>query len=399
MNPMQPSSLVARVIPPQIHLTLVAILLFAEIVYSSRLHMLFPYLNSQPLVLGLIFAISGIYAALTWIDGFASQIISFLIATSVVAGAVYNSEQVTNLPNKLSTAFQFAPLFTFGVFFALERVALAEATMRMVVISTTIYVCSYLIVVLLFMSELMPALYLRPILLTDVERGDRIFVYAGAAAFAWYYWFGRALQERTLWSMILATFCGVAILLTLSRLFISCVVLMTALFVLRFSTSAIRKIALMILGSSTLLYTFGFIDVSFNPFSAFSADSSGGARAIEYDLARHLLFNSPLLGIGVHQSSYELGFVTGNYFFASADLGPLGVWLDFGALGLCLFFAASYVSCQPIMSIPQRFGWPLFLTGSMLTAYGCIAPNLFSQGGALYFAMIFGFSAARTGTK
>lgn len=70
--------------------------------------------------------------------------------------------------------------------------------------------------------------------------------------------------------------------------------------------------------------------------------------------------------------------------------GADGVWFEFGLIGLILYLVILWRRSTPQRSLPMNYGWPLFLTGTMLTAYGWMTPLAIAPGGATMTGLIFG---------
>lgn len=77
----------------------------------------------------------------------------------------------------------------------------------------------------------------------------------------------------------------------------------------------------------------------FNPFSLIAGDSSGNARALQFDTANPVFWRTPVLGIGLPNQSGDLDAVfTGTVYVA--DLGYFGDMLGTGFVGILLILFA-----------------------------------------------------------
>jgi hypothetical protein len=139
----------------------------------------------------------------------------------------------------------------------------------------------------------------------------------------------------------------------------------------------------------TAYYLYGFLDHSWNPFAVVASDTSGNFRYLEYEIARYFLMENPISGVGIAVTNTDTQWLTGNRFFAASDLGTIGVWWDFGLVGLSAFLLASWLVCNP-SNYGQNNGQILTLTSCSLVLYGTIAPIIFYPGGATYFAFALG---------
>lgn len=113
---------------------------------------------------------------------------------------------------------------------------------------------------------------------------------------------------------------------------------------------------------------------SFIPFDQFAADSSGAYRAMEYDIIRRWIWMDSFWGFGVEPDWEMTKSFLGDYMIFSSDLGPLGVWFDLGLIGLGIYYCLLWKCPKPLRFLSPDYGWPLLLAGSLMTAYGCMAP-------------------------
>ena len=381
----------ARRIPTCVHKVAVASLFVVDTIFSARLHRIVDNWAIQPLLLSTFLIVVLFYTGLIWIERAVLPLLLTMIGAGLFVFAVINFSLISGFPISLTTAFQFVPIMTFGVFFIMSRYNLGDYAMRVLLICATTYTVLYVLLGAFYVMNFLPQALLQPLLSVDAERGERLYCHSTMSAFAWFYWLHNFRLERNAMAAILSGLCFLAIVLTLSRVFIMCVSLITLLYMVRAPAPMIRYISLCILGGTSATFLYGFANLSYNPFAALSGDSSGGARAISYDLARSFLLENPLLGVGVNATDYEMNFVTGNAYFFPSDLGSLGIWFNFGLLGFFLFMVVAYQACKPILTIASRYSLALFLTGSMLAMNGCISPNLVVGSGAIYGAVLIGF--------
>lgn len=242
---------------------------------------------------------------------------------------------------------------------------------------------------MLYQFNIVNRVFFAPLILEDIERGERLFNYTGAAAFAWFIYLYRFKTTFQTKSFVYLMICGASIYLTQSRVFILFVILVSMLYVLNLSTSTMRRMILSVIFIVSIPTFYAVFDTNFNPYSWFSSDTSGFARSLEYDTARQLIREHWFFGVGIAPGSEELEAVTGSKTFAAGDLGAFGIWYDWGLIGLALFGIASWICCMPIKGMGTDT-WPLFLTGCLIAGYGCSAPIVFYPAGATFFAVLLG---------
>ncbi|MBQ0820533.1 hypothetical protein KBI52_09995 [Microvirga sp. HBU67558] len=376
--------------PLWIHKSAVWVLLVADVIFTSRLNRIIDNPNSQPALLGIFLLSFLIYTGVILINGRALIALGAFAAAVLIVFQVMLFSNVTGMPSPITTALQFFPVLSFTVFFSLANSELRQYTCRTYYYISQLYVFIYLLASICYIFNILPTNILRSLVLTDVERGERLFFYPAAMALCWFFSLSSVRRNISATSITLLAINGIANVLTLSRVYLLCLLAISLVYIATSERRIIRFLSLSALFLTSAVLVYGIIDTRWNPFELFSGDSSGGARALEYRTAQHFLRLYPIAGIGIEPSSYEVGFLTGNYYFAAGDLGAVGVWWNFGLCGLLLFLVASIISCQPIRNLDTKFQWPFFLTGCLIAAYGSIAPVIFAAGGSTFFALIFG---------
>ena len=185
--------------------------------------------------------------------------------------------------------------------------------------------------------------------------------------------------------------CGLAIGLTLSRVYIACTVVISALWIARFQLSTVRTVCLAVLWVATLTYIYGLLEPTWNPFMLFAGDTSGSIRADEYEITRYFIQQDYLWGAGIPSVQADVKSLTGNLYFAAGDLGTFGVWMDLGIFGLCFFMIGSHIVCHVIKQVEDRFRPALVLTGCLYTSYACISPQILYSTGGTFFALMLAY--------
>ncbi len=372
----------------QFHKVTIHLLLIFDVIFSSRMNrILGDWL--QPVVLSSSAAIVLYFAVLAFISGYVWQLLLLMGSLWLVMHQLQQSSTITSLPYVPNLGFMFTFTMTFAVYFMVSKLQLRAYLVRTLAFYATIYAVSYTIVAVLYSVGALPHQVFEPLILSDIERGDRLFAYSAASAFAWLYWLEMRGKSPFMGNIMLAL-CGIGIILTLSRYFIICVALITLLRMASVSQRNIGRFCFVILSIAAVVYLYGLVNVDWNPFSGFSGDSSGDTRIKEYDAARFALLAHPLFGFGLTADDKAVSAVVGDLFFSSGDIGIIGIWWDFGLIGIVLFMIGSYICCKPISGLSSDLAGPLFLTGCMMVLYNAVAPIIFYAGGSNYFCIILG---------
>lgn len=312
------------------------------------------------------------------------------LATMLLINQLFVFSDLSKALVSFNAIFQFIWLVTFVIFFVMSRDGHRQYIVETLFFYATIYTVAYSFVALCYQAGILSQDFLKPLIMEDLERGQRLFNYSSATAFAWFGWLCRARYRPNLTTISMVMICGLSVYLTLSRVFILFLVIISFAFLFRLALVYVKVICLSALWSLSAISLYGFFDGSWNPFELFAGDSSGSFRMMEYNVARYLLWQNPLFGLGIAPTAADAWRLINQEFFAAGDLGVIGVWFDFGLIGLLLFFIGSHICCRHISGVSQGYALPLRLTGCLLAGYGCIAPVIFYAAGATYFAVLLG---------
>ncbi|PSC03132.1 hypothetical protein SLNSH_20600 [Alsobacter soli] len=377
--------------PLAIHRIVLHLLIIAELVFSSRLYLAFLPSFAQRLILALILLTSAGYTALALARGYFAAAFVQLVCLALIITQMLVFEGNTSLPVEWNGIGQYLTISLFVPIFMLCNYGLADRFMDVFGRYTTIYALLYVPFVLLHNFNLIPMQIVQPILSNDVERGDRLFAHSGALLYAWFLILGRLRFGFTFGRAIIVPMCLLALLLTVSRVYLTCAGVITVFFLARVPYSLTRVICLLALGTASAVLLYGALDPTWNPFAGYlDSDTSGRGRMLEYQVAQVLVQRSPIFGYGLPSSGDQAGFVTGLTFFAGNDLGAFGVYMDLGIIGLVLYFAASVLATQRLELPSEPFRSALFYAGCTLALDGCLSPMLFIPGGTIIFAVILG---------
>jgi hypothetical protein len=381
-----------------LHRGLTHLLLIADLLFASRLYRVLGATLMQPLVLGLCAATIIFYCVYATARG---RIVIPLIAIGYVV-LIFNQLSVFAeklwLPINTNAFFQFIWVLSFVPFAGICLSGGRTYLLRCVAGYGTFYCAFFAIASILQMAGALPGQVLEAIVSSDIERGQRVFLYAGLACFAYFYWLVQLRTRQTFWTVFFFGLCALASLLSLSRVYLLILFCLTIVFIFRPKPSAISIAGRILLFGGSAFVMSGLVYTHFNPFDLFAHDSSGSYRAMEYVLVRERLQMDPFWGFGLSPEPELSTALLRKFQVFPSDLGPVGVWFDFGLIGLVLYFLILWVCSRPPRSLPFEHGWPLFLTGSVMTAYGCISPLATSPGGATITGLILavGFTARAT---
>ncbi len=293
------------------------------------------------------------------------------------------------LPVNTNAFFQYIWVMSFVPFAGVCLAGGRTYLLKCVIGYGTGYCCLYALVSMMQMAGVLPARILAE-LVSDLDfRGARIFLYSGLAALTYFYWLVQIRTRITWVSLSFFLICALASLLSLSRVYLLVIFCLSLVFMISPKPALLRFSAATVLGVGTAFVLSGMAIPSFNPFDLFASDVSGAYRALEYEVMRDRIFADPLWGFGMAPTADASKPFLGAYLIFPVDVGSVGVWFEFGLIGLILYLVILWRCSTPQRSLPMKYGWPLFLTGTMLTAYGWMAPLAIAPGGATMTGLIF----------
>ncbi len=372
-----------------LHRVLIHVLLICDLLFASRIYQAIG-IFLQPLILGSCAAIIIFYCAYTAIRG---HILIPLMALGYVA-LVMNQLAVFAdklwLPVNTNAFFQYIWVMSFVPFAGICLAGGRTYLLKCVIGYGTGYCCFYALASMMQMVGVLPGKILAG-LVSDLDfRGARIFLYSGLAALTYFYWLVQ-IRTRVTWvSLSFFLICTLASLLSLSRVYLLVLFCLSVVFIFSPRPALLRFSAASVLAVGTAFVLSGMVIPSFNPFDLFAGDVSGAYRALEYEVMRDRIFADPLWGFGMSPTAEASKPFLGSYLIFPGDVGSVGVWFEFGFIGLILYLVILWRCSTPQRSLSMKYGWPLFLTGTMLTAYGWMAPLAIAPGGATMTGLIFG---------
>lgn len=376
-----------------LHRFLIHVLLICDILYSARINRIIGGF-AQPAILGAAAAIIIFYMAYLLARGRVLPVALGVAFAILVFNQIGVFAARAAIAYQVNVFFQFLWLMAFIPFCAWSLAGHQRYLLRWVILYSTAYCCFYVLMSIGQITGAIPYSILSAIISDQDERGARVFLYAAVAAIAYFYWLYRIMKRVTYTSLFYFLTTALASALSLSRVYLLIILCLSVLYFLFSRTWHIALAARVIFLTVTAYIMFGFIDLSFNPFAPFATDMSGAYRAYEYNVVRHVILREPLFGFGVPPDLKFTRPFLGEQDIFPSDLGAIGVWFDLGIGGFLVFLFLMWVCSRPLRSLEERYGWPLFLSGCMSTAYGAIAPTAMA-GGATLTALIFGLAVSR----
>lgn len=381
-----------------IHRPLMHAFIFIDTFFGSRLYRAIGD-NLQPAILGVITLIIVVYIAISFsrLKLFTPYLSMAVMGT--IGLQLYIFSQLAYSSININAGFQYVSVASFVVFFVLSLDNQREYMVRTYIVYATCYSFIYTMISMMMIVGVSPLSGVSGLILTDSERGGRLFIYGTAAAFAYFYWLQKAKHNPDRKNVFMALMTFAAIVLSQSRVFGLVIVVISVLYIVLKQPRKISYVCLAAFWSVLIINLYGLIDPSWNPYSFFEGDSSGTFRMLEYNVARTLISDNVWFGVGIAANAKDAWFFIGQDFFSANDLGSIGVWIDWGLLGFIFFIICTHVICKPLFSVRTDYSVALFLTGCMLVATATISPSIMYPGGSVTFAMILGFHLDRRNLK
>lgn len=320
-------------------------------------------------------------------------IFTFVLALLISAQLLYSLN--FGQPSALGA---LAPHLAFGaiVVFSEARVPIqdiAKAAFRVTVL--------YLLLYAVFHDQFLSLMYASTDYINTEGPGRRLTLPLSYVAFAAAYSISTMSVSRKSWP-----FLGAALVLVLYCLWLANSRAFNLVFTIGILISLIaplRRRLRLVFGGLTIAImalTCLMVPTNINPFRALDFDTSGHFRVVEYQIAREILREHPIAGLGI-QSSLKRD--TAIYVrdpdganpwdiitLYPGDVGAVGLWLNFGLHGLLLALYGTWLcfSFRASPNMPARIAETLRTTGSVIGAYGIIAPTIFGGSGTMLFALV-----------
>ncbi len=299
-----------------------------------------------------------------------------------------------NRPLNFNALGSYYSVLAVVVFYVLAKRNLLPAAMKILFYVYTAYLMAYPIIVFLYAVGAIDIESKKTfVVLVDQERGARLFLYEGAAAYVAMYSMSK-LQEKFRSSyLVVFGLASFAAYLSMSRVFILCSVFVLALYAATRRLKLVQRVCFLAYLLVALYLVIGIFDPSFNPYSFSDTDTSTLARRNEYEILVPYIRNFPFLGIGLPDATPGLTQYLGAVAYPS-DVGIIGVWFMYGLVGvLVIGVLIVYISCiQNLDRSSSVLGAAnartLSLTGCIIGLYEITSHDLYGRS-ALIFSLIF----------
>ena len=372
-----------------ISITALHALILGHILLSSELISIFG--DTARFTVSLILALSlSYFVGVACLQLRLVELITFVSILLVLVVYTVSFAQNFHSELNLSALLQWYGVLSFIAFCYFLREGMVKYIIKVIFIYAVAYSMIYLIGAYLLSTGALDA-YLDPhLVLTDPERMNRLFLAQFVTGFALFNSLIKLKERPNILYFIIATITFVAIVASLSRVFIIVVVLVSVIYILTSSNKIIAYVSLSLFAIISLYLIYGIVDPTFDPFTFSSIDQSTLQRNISFAIMRPYILNYPILGIGLPNNRDDLAHLLGPDSSPS-DLGIIGIWVVFELVGVLLYIVSVFISCGMRFFDPSGVevlsGDSLVLTGNCLGLYACISPNIWVGSGSLFFGI------------
>jgi hypothetical protein len=336
------------VLTGRVEVVVISIMIIANVVQTSGLLDIF-FPTALQVSLAIQFGTILVYCVVAAIRAHVRVLVLAGLFAALVIASCYNYASITGSGVNLNAALSLLGMLMLVVYYE-SRLPLGTILLILLVVST-VYVVLYDILAPMIASSS----DVRTSLASDGIRDRRAFL---AALFASYVLCSGLLMLRTRPAIGagLMLVSGYAIYIAHSRMFQAILLITMAAAVAGALMPRLRRPIGVVLAAVfvglCVANLWGFFDPGWNPYEIVMDDSSGRARYIQYGDARRVFGDRHLFGIGLAPSIDQLAeYVKPRTPFFPSDLGPAGVYFQFGLLGTALFLILS-VAC--IVAHPGR---------------------------------------------
>jgi len=352
--------------------------------FSSLLGAYAPALIRMPLV--LMAGITVAASALVFLKGQYTAALLSLAALLLLAVQIFQFSTFAYSPASLNTAFSYTPIAGFIVYYNARRHL--NAVMEFIFWTAMAYCAIYCLFstsIATAGADALPGAEGAKILAGD-DRGARLALAIGHVVFGFFYALVRLRRspKKLLW-LLAVLLAGVSLYLSLSRSISVIVILTAVMFLFNLTGRKIRTFFLVGFLGFVAFNLAGVLVLDWNPFLIFSSDLSGEARARSYLVLQRYIGESPLFGLGLAPDRETFVSLVGGYYVFWEDLGPFGIWVTFGLVGLS---ASVLIGCLCLMGLRRTDLTPmnheaLLLAGFAIGLYGVQSPSAWAGTGTI----------------
>lgn len=315
---------------------------------------------------------------------------SVLVIAALLIGSHSVFTELSGKAANYNSVVTFVPMLTFIAF--VEARYPIDKILRIMLVASGIYVVAYII-----LSPIILQNYASSAAVVLKGHGDdlnRLYFSPAYACFLMLYGL-RATKQPIALRGLLILLAAVALWMGNTRSIIAITAVVFALSAFNLLILPVRVAILGFVGFAMMLILIGFVFPEWNPYLAAMSDGSGAYRAIEYNWVIRVLGHNWITGIGTPGEFVDLQIylqrdygVPRNIWIYASDLGILGVYFQFGLIGVVGFLAA-VAFC--IIARWQSSGYEM--QALQLTALTCAvasinAPLLFMDPSAIFLMLL-----------
>lgn len=377
---------------------LATVLIFCEIIISSRFYVLAFGAESRPIFMAAALAIIAVFIVLAALE---RELIAVLLSFTMVGifvAYLWLFASKSGREINWNAMGQTYGLLAFIVFYELSKRQVLAKFLRLMLYMFTVYLLLYAIIASLHYADIIdipepPGVFT---ILHDRERGERLFLAGALATFVSAYSLSRLTRRFHLGYLFAFLVALAASALSLSRVFIviNATIALMYIFTRKVRLISVIAFAVYLVVASYLLW--GVLAPPFNPFDFGSVDTSTLYRKHEYDVMAALIRLEPVFGIGLYDTDLGLSSYVGRELFFPSDIGIVGIWLMFGFVGvillglipawICFFQRASTHRTD----LGEADRTTLALLGCCLGLYASASMNMINGPDSMMFALILG---------
>jgi hypothetical protein len=353
-------------------------------------------------VISLILACSvGYFFILACLQFRFVELTIFTLIALVLTASTVSYAQTFSRELNLSTLLQWYGVLSFIAFSYFVREGMFESVLRTLFIYCAIYSLLYLLGAYLLSQGTLDAFLDTHLVLPDSERMNRLFLAQFVACFAFMSSMIRIKKQFSIRYLFIAAITLGAIVLSLSRVFIAVVLLVSVAYIIGFRAKLIGFASFALFFAISIYLIYGIVDPHFDPFEFSATDQSALQRDLSFSVMRPFIFKYPILGVGLPNNRDDLSHLLGPDRSPS-DLGVVGIWFVFGLIGVFLYIYSAFICCsQKLSNMKLEAGSAdaLMLTGNCLGLYACISPNIWVGSGSIFFGIAIAARLSRLLTR
>ncbi len=366
--------------PPRLDVVLLHVFLAGDMLLASRFFEFVGFFVRSPLFYLTVACLPYFFIRAVQ-RSYLPEITIFALAALGMLAQNFHFAAISRQPLNFNSIAQFNAVFCFVVFANFVRARDVDYLLRAIYLYSCVYVVVYVAASTSIFLHLMPGDIEARLTESDPERGARILIVASATLYCVYFSYFKLVETRAWRYAAMLAFALTGLIMSQSRLLL---VIVGFVQILSPVLPGRRGLSIVCFGgflalSGVILY--GMYDPHWNPFVIFGDDTSARIRTGAYDTVRQILWAHPLAGAGIAASDADMVAFTSNPTLSAADLGPIGIWLVFGLVGVVVYVISVYMQC-----FCTQFGGcgsvsnskAVQYTGCIIGFFGCLTPTWFN---------------------